>query len=236
MTKYKRVEVDFSYPSRSHDLGSVRTWRQRCRFCHFFLSSGVNSNIGNCATHFKNFGDDIKSLCRCRQVRTAPYVRVVINNLGAKAPFAETFIWICYRTPKKLREGNLFIGVCLSVHGVRVRGRRFLWRSQPQPPPVQGFDSNPPLYRPLSLPPKHVKICSTWIPLPLPQDMLTCSLCSPHTSIGKRVVGIFLECSLVRSRKEIEDFILDWPHHCSHRYPLHDGPEVLKTVLSVRLE
>ena len=44
--------------SEGSHLGSVRTWRQRCVFCHFFLSSCVNSNIDNHATNFwwhKNF-------------------------------------------------------------------------------------------------------------------------------------------------------------------------------------
>ena len=44
-------------------------------FCHFFLSSGVNSNIGNHATHFKTCADDIKSLCLHRQVRTGPFLK-----------------------------------------------------------------------------------------------------------------------------------------------------------------
>ena len=55
----------------SRASGPVHTWRQRCLFCHFFfLSPGVNSNIGNHATQLKSFTDDIKSLCRRRQVRT----------------------------------------------------------------------------------------------------------------------------------------------------------------------
>ena len=41
-------------------------------FCHFFLSSGVNSNICNHTSHFKSWVDDTKSLSRCRQVRTGP--------------------------------------------------------------------------------------------------------------------------------------------------------------------
>ena len=56
----------------SRASGPVHTWRQRCLFCHFFfLSPGVNSNIGNHATQLKSFTDDIKSLWRRRQVRTA---------------------------------------------------------------------------------------------------------------------------------------------------------------------
>ena len=41
-------------------------------FRHFFLSSCVNSNIGNHTINFKSCVDNIKILCRCRQVRKDP--------------------------------------------------------------------------------------------------------------------------------------------------------------------
>ena len=50
----------------------------------FFLSSGVNSSIGNHATHFKSCADDIKSLCRRRQVRTGPQTHQIYINIMEK--------------------------------------------------------------------------------------------------------------------------------------------------------
>ena len=39
-------------------------------FCHFLLSSGVNSNNGNHATHFKSCADYIKSFCHRHRALT----------------------------------------------------------------------------------------------------------------------------------------------------------------------
>ena len=52
-------------------------------FSHFFLSSCVNSKIGNHVTHFKSYADDIKSLCRGRQVRKGPNYFYHCSNCDA---------------------------------------------------------------------------------------------------------------------------------------------------------
>ena len=53
-------------------LGSVSTWRRWCVFCQFYLSSCVCNTFENHISHFKRYGDGIKSLCRCYKVRMDP--------------------------------------------------------------------------------------------------------------------------------------------------------------------
>ena len=70
------------------DMGNKRAVRillECILFCHFFLSSGVNSNIGNHATYFKSSADDIKSLCRRRQVRAGPQPDAFVTGDWADA-------------------------------------------------------------------------------------------------------------------------------------------------------
>ena len=61
-------------------------------FCHFLLSSGVNSNIGNHATHFKTCADDIKSLCLHRQVRTGPFLKTWKRGLNYQTKDAKLIL------------------------------------------------------------------------------------------------------------------------------------------------
>ena len=61
-------------------IGSVSTWRQQCVDCMSFLSSCVNTNIGNIQpiSDIKSYADDMKNPCHCYQVRTDLIIKHIV--------------------------------------------------------------------------------------------------------------------------------------------------------------
>ena len=96
--------------------------------------------------------------------------------------------------PTKLRECNVLSQVCLSTRGIPCH--HYPWYIEPRP------TGTPPLYRAPALPPvqgfpRHVQTSSRWTSLCRnPLDIFKLVHYEARM-VGKRVVGVLLECFLV---------------------------------------
>ena len=116
------------------------------------------------------------------------------RSLKSNSRFPPHSSGFCYRPPTKLRKGNVFSRVCLST----TRGGGFyvpITRDAYRPPPLTGPVPGPSVYKGSQT--RHlVHGPSTSSPKQEPPDIFKLFHYEAHT-VGKRVVGILLECFLV---------------------------------------